>query len=98
MGMADSTVVMFFSDHGEMGSSHGRFQKCSPYAESLRVPWLMRLPGVLPAGASIDQPANLIDIFPTSATLCGVPLPDHVQGLDLTPAAESGDTAPRTAP
>ena len=78
-GQADHTLVCFFSDHGEMGGSHGRFQKGSPYDESLRVPCLLRLPGRL-APRQEPNPVNLVDLFPTCAELCGVPLPEGVQG------------------
>lgn len=79
------TLVVFFSDHGEMGGSHGAFQKCSPYAESLQVPCILRRPGHLPAGLKSSSPANLVDLFPTSAAHCGLPVPGTVQGLDLGP-------------
>ena len=83
-GLSENTLVAFFSDHGEMGGSHERFQKCMPYGESLRVPLMMRLPGVVGEGRQITQPANLVDIFPTCASLCGLPIPTSVQGLDLS--------------
>jgi arylsulfatase A-like enzyme len=96
-GLADTTLVCFFSDHGEMGGSHGAFQKGSPYDESIRVPMLMRLPGVLPAGTRLDAPANLVDIFPTCAALCGMPVPARVQGMDLSSLACAGDPSTATA-
>lgn len=83
-GLTDDTLVVFFSDHGEMGGSHGRFQKCSPYAESLRVPLVYRLPGKIPASGVVSEPANLVDIFPTCAGLCGVPVENEVQGMDFS--------------
>jgi arylsulfatase A-like enzyme len=82
-GLADNTLVAFFSDHGEMGGCHNAFQKCSPYAESVLVPFILRLPGKLPAGLETPAPANLVDLFPTSAALCDVPVSDDVQGIDL---------------
>lgn len=96
-GESDRTLVAFFSDHGEMGGSHGRFQKCSPYAESLRVPLIFRLPGKLPTGRTLSTPANLVDIFPTTADLCGLPIPTGVQGLSLAPVANGRGTSPREA-
>ncbi len=83
-GLTETTLVAFFSDHGEMGGSQGHFQKTSPYAESIGVPLMMRLPGALPAGRKVTAPANLVDIFPTTAALCGVPVPAEVQGMDLS--------------
>ncbi len=96
-GLAENTLVCFFSDHGELGGSHGRFQKCAPYDESARVPLLARLPAVLAEGRRITAPASLVDIFPTCAAICGVPVPAAVQGLDLSPAARADATGPPAA-
>ncbi len=74
------TLVCFFSDHGEMGGSHGRFQKGCAYDESLRVPCLIRQPGRVPPG-NYGRPINLVDLFPTCAGLCGVPLPQRMPRL-----------------
>ncbi len=92
-GLADRTLVCFFSDHGEMGGSHGRFQKGSPYDESIRVPMIARLPGVLAPGRRIRCPASLVDVFPTSAALCGVDVPARVQGHDISPLARTERTS-----
>lgn len=89
-GQSQNTLVAFFSDHGEMGGCHGRFQKCSPYAESLRIPFILRLPGRLPADKKISHPANLVDLFPTSAALCNVPVPAEVQGVNLSSVTGNG--------
>ena len=83
--LREDTLVVFFSDHGEMGGSHGAFQKCSPFAESLQVPFMLRWPGHLAPGMEIGAPASLVDVFPTCAALCGLAVPPEVQGLDLSP-------------
>jgi len=94
-GAHENTLVAFFSDHGELGGSHRRFQKCSAYAESLLVPLIMRLPGAIPAGRRVARPANLVDLFPTCASLCGVSTGSDVQGCDLTPGIVGDDDAIR---
>lgn len=91
-GMSDSTVVMFFADHGEMGGSHGCWEKRRVYDESIRLPWIVRAPGVVEPGTRIDTPASGIDIYPTSASLCGVPTPAAVQGVSHA-AALRGEAA-----
>lgn len=83
-GMAERTVVVFFSDHGEMGGSHGRRDKQVPYEESLHIPLVWRAPGILPAGVDYTQPVCGLDIFPTSAALCGVRVPEGLDGLDVS--------------
>lgn len=78
--LTERTVVCFFSDHGEMGGSQGRFHKERAYDEALRVPCLLRRPGHIAAGR-LGQPFGLVDLFPTCADLCGVPLPQRVPPL-----------------
>jgi arylsulfatase A-like enzyme len=96
-GLAERTLVCFFSDHGEMGGSHGAFQKGNPYDESIRVPWIARLPGRLTAGMRVHCPASLVDLLPTCTSLCGVPIPAEVQGLDLSPLCRAKDPRPAQA-
>ncbi len=93
-GLSENTLVCFFSDHGEMGGSHGRFQKVCVYDESIRIPVLMRLPGAIPAGTAVEAPFSLVDLLPTCASLCGVPAPADVQGLDYGPLLTGGRAAP----
>ena len=90
-GLAESTLVAFFSDHGELGGSHGHFGKYRPYDESIRIPLLLRLPGTLPTGEVHEGVVSGIDLFATCAGLCGVPLFAGQQGVDHTPALR-GDT------
>jgi arylsulfatase A-like enzyme len=61
---ADNTIVIFTSDHGEMGGSHGRMFKQVPHEESSRVPFYVRYPGVTPKGKSSNTLFASIDIYP----------------------------------
>ena len=90
-GPAESTLVAFFSDHGELGGSHGHFGKYRPYDESIRIPLLLRLPGTLPAGLVHEEVVSGIDLFATCAGVCGVPLFAGQQGVDHSPVLR-GDT------
>ena len=74
--LADNTLVCFFSDHGEMGGSHHYFQKACFYDESIKIPFIMRLPDSIPSGIVKDEIAGSIDLFPTTASICNVPVPD----------------------
>ncbi len=75
MGCRDNTVVVFTSDHGDMLKSHGMIEKQCPFEESLRIPYLIRAPWVLPAGTVNRTVIEFADSWPTLAGLCG--LPDH---------------------
>lgn len=85
-GLERDTVVVYVSDHGAMLRSQGLLGKRVPFAESIRVPFLVRWPGVVPAGGTTDAPLGLIDFVPTLGGLVGVPVPDGLPGDDLSDA------------
>ncbi len=82
--LADDTIVMFTSDHGDMLGSHGSAFKCKPWAESIRVPGIIRFPRRIRPGQRRETLLSHVDFLPTLLSLCGIPLPDHVQGRDLS--------------
>ena len=63
-GHADSTWVIFGSDHGELALEHGQFYKMSPYEGSSHVPLIIRGPEAQ-RGVAIDTPVSLVDLYPT---------------------------------
>lgn len=82
-GQADETLVVFFSDHGDMLCGQGwEGYKQVPYNESIQIPLIMRLPKSIPADQRYAGLVSGIDIFPTCAGLCGVPIPPQVQGVN----------------
>ena len=88
-GLDQNTIVIFASDHGDMLGSQGQFRKQKPWAESLRVPFLVRHPRVKEARterAPIDAP----DLMPTFLGLCGLPIPAAVQGTDFSATILAG--------
>lgn len=62
------------------------WRKKSPYRESMEVPLVMRLPGVLDGGRRYDALTAPVDIMPSLCGLCGFPPPRSVEGLDLSAA------------
>jgi arylsulfatase A-like enzyme len=85
-GLADDTVVVFLSDHGELGGSHGLREKQYPFEPSIGVPLLVRDPR-LPhrTGAMIDDPTCSEDLFPTLLALAGTKPTEPTPGDDLSP-------------
>ncbi len=84
-GMAENTIVVFTSDHGDMLYSHGQQKKQKPWDESIRVPFILRCPVLLgEAGRTIDMPINTPDIMPTLLGLCGITIPGTVEGTDFS--------------
>ena len=63
-GLADNTLVIYTSDHGDMLGDHHLWRKSYAYEGSARVPMIVRLPGA-PRGQTFEQPVELRDIFPT---------------------------------
>ena len=84
LGMAEDTILLFTSDHGDMVGSRGAWDKQRPYDESVRVPFLLRWPaGLGHEGRVLQSPIDAPDIMPTLLSLCGIPIPDTVDGLDF---------------
>jgi arylsulfatase A-like enzyme len=98
--LAADTIVVFTSDHGEMLGSHGLGNANEPYEESVRIPLLVRYPGVLKAGSRSDLLISTVDFFPTLAALCGAEIPEAVQGRNLarywTGAGGTGSDRPES--
>jgi arylsulfatase A-like enzyme len=88
-GLEANTIFVFTSDHGDMLGSHGLWKKQWPYDESACVPFLLKAPQVSRAGCEVETPINTPDIMPTLCDLCGVPVPESVQGRSLAPAMAS---------
>jgi len=83
LGLEDDTIVVFTSDHGEMFGAQGRRAKNTFYEEAVRIPFLIRRPGIIPAGTN-DACLNTPDVMPTLLSLMGLPVPDAVEGHDLS--------------
>jgi len=80
-------VIVFTTDHGEMMGDHGYFRKCEPFEGSANIPFIIAASpelGFRP-GLRVTQPVCLADIMPTLLALAGANVPDHVDGVDLTP-------------
>lgn len=84
-GLAQNTILLFSSDHGDMLFSQGQVKKQKPYEESIRVPMLVRWPARLgSSGRSVTAPLNSEDVMPTLLGLIGRPIPASVEGLDFS--------------
>jgi len=70
--LADNTLVVFVSDHGEMLGSHGMRGKFNFYEESVRVPFVIRYPGKIKAAQTISAPVSILNIFPTILDYAGL--------------------------
>ena len=93
--LAASTLVLFWSDHGSQLFDHGiANDKHNFYDGSLRVPLLVRWPGVVPANET-RRFATTLDITATVAAVAGVSAPKDWQGFDLVAPLRAGRPSPR---
>ena len=91
LGIADQTVVVVTSDHGEAFGEHGvRRHGHGLYEEELWIPMLWRAPGLIAAGQRLSGLTTLADIPPTILALLGEKVPDWMQGLSLANALAGG--------
>ncbi|HKJ89844.1 MAG TPA: sulfatase-like hydrolase/transferase, partial [Oceanipulchritudo sp.] len=86
-GLAGNTLVVFTSDHGETFGAHAaQCHKGSPEDVSVRIPLLMRMPGVLPEGSLRRLLIGMLDMPSTLLGLLGQQVPSNWQGKDLSSA------------
>lgn len=91
-GRADNTIVVFASDNGLAVGQHGLLGKQNLYDHSVRVPMILRGPGI-PVGNTVDALVYLHDLFPTLTDLAQLPTPDTVDTPSLVPLLQDADTA-----
>lgn len=79
-GLADKTIVVFFSDHGFQLGEHGLWSKFSLFEQSTRVPLIVRMPGAAGNGRATDAMVELVDVLPTMAEWWGLPRDPRWEG------------------
>ena len=91
-GLAENTIFVFTSDHGDMLGSQGEVKKQRPWEESIRVPFLLRWPQRFGwQGREVDALLDTPDILPTLLSLTDIPIPDTVEGRDFSATIEGGE-------
>ena len=84
-GLSRNTIVIYTSDQGFFLGDHGLFDKRFMYEESLRMPFLIRWPGVIKPASASDAMALNVDFAPTFLDAARVPIPAEMQGRSLLP-------------
>jgi uncharacterized sulfatase len=99
LGLADSTIVVFTSDHGFQLNEHGGlWRKQFQFDESIRVPLIVRLPVGRGAGSVSEGIVELVDLYPTLIDLASLPDPAHdLEGSSFVPLLDAPDSPWKSA-
>jgi iduronate 2-sulfatase len=92
LDLADNTIVILWGDHGWNLGEHGMWCKHCNFNTSLRTPMIISAPGYS-ADESCTAMVEFIDIYPTLAELCGLPLPESLDGRSMVPLLKDPDAA-----
>lgn len=90
-GLAENTIVIYASDQGWYLGEHGWFDKRWMYEESLRIPLIVRWPGVTAPGSTNNAMVSNLDLAETFLDIAGVEIPSDMQGESFVPLLE-GET------
>lgn len=93
LGLREKTVVIFWGDHGWELGEHGEWCKHENYETSTRASLLISAPGQAARGKKSKALVEFVDIYPTLAELCGLPLPEGLEGTSFKPLLQNPDRA-----
>ncbi len=91
-GTFNDTIIVFLSDHGEMLFDHSLWRKLLPYEGAAHIPLFIRMGthlGDFPAHRS-ESVVELMDVMPTLLDLCGIEIPEDVDGASLANDVRAG--------
>lgn len=94
-GLRENTIIVFTSDHGWHLGEHTFWQKVNLHEESAQVPLIISTPGQQPAVST--SMTELLDLYPTLSKQCGLNVPSHVMGKDITPIIKNPKASIREA-
>jgi iduronate 2-sulfatase len=91
LGLRENTLIVLWGDHGYHLGENGLFTKMTNFEHGTRVPLLVSHPGMKTAGQRTRALVELVDLYPTLAQLCDLPLPRHLEGTSFAPLLEKPD-------
>jgi arylsulfatase A-like enzyme len=91
LDLRDSTIIVFWGDHGYHLGENGIFTKMTNFELGTRVPLILSVPKQRTAGQRTRALVELVDLYPSLAELCGLPLPKHLEGTSFAPMVADPD-------
>lgn len=91
LGLRENTLIVLWGDHGYHLGEQNVWTKMTNFENGTRVPLLVSLPGMRTAGQRTQALVELVDLYPTLASLCSLPLPAHLEGTSFAPLLEKPD-------
>jgi arylsulfatase A-like enzyme len=89
----DNTIICLWSDHGWHLGEKQHWRKFALWERATKAPLMFAVPGLTKAAAVCQTPVDLMDIYPTLADLCGLPIGDHLSGVSLRPLLADVDAS-----
>ena len=94
-GLDKNTIVVFTSDHGYHLGEHGHWQKQTLFEDGTRVPLIIAGPGIKNNKEIINNPVELVDLYPTIMDLVQMQTPKFVSGKSIVPLLENSENIVR---
>ena len=83
LGLSENTLVVFTTDHGHFFGQHGLIAKGAfHYEDMIKIPFMVKYPGNVPAGKRTDVLQSIVDLAPTFLSYAGIKIPFGMTGLD----------------
>ncbi|MGQ9505908.1 MAG: sulfatase [Thermogutta sp.] len=97
LGLKEETIVVLWGDHGWHLGDHGLWCKHTNFETATRCLMIFRVPGQKNPGSKTNALAEFVDIYPTLCELCGLPIPDGLEGTSLAPLFDDPNRPWKTA-
>jgi N-acetylglucosamine-6-sulfatase len=93
----DNTIIVFMGDNGLLEGEHGMVDKRTAHEASLRIPIIVRYPGLTKQAKAIPQQVLTVDLAPSLLELCSAPALSNIDGKSWVKLIQSGDSDWRTS-
>lgn len=91
LNFLQNTVIVLWSDHGWQMGEHALWCAQTNFEMATRIPLIVSAPGILSKGIKTSQLVESVDLYPSLCELCGLPIPDGLEGVSLLPLFSNPD-------